>query len=50
MELSCDRYQEPQVPVLNPGAREFTLRLPRDAAVAGAQRIKDIAEQDEQLS
>ena len=27
MELSHDRYQEPQVPVLHPGAREFTPRL-----------------------
>lgn len=50
MELSCDRYQEPQDPVsnvLNPRARAFT---PRRAAVATAERIKDIARQDEQLS
>ena len=50
MELSCDRYQEPQDPesnVLNPRARAFT---PRRAAVAAAERIKDIARQDEQLS
>ena len=50
MELSCDRYQEPQDPVsnvLNLRARAFT---PRRAAVAAAERIKDIARQDEQLS
>ena len=47
MELSCDRYQEPQVPGLNPRARVF---MPRGAAVAAAQPIKDIADQDEQLS
>ena len=50
MELSCDRYQEPQDPVsnvLNPRARAFT---PRRAAVAAAELIKDIARQDEQLS
>ena len=46
MELSCDKYQEPQAQPLNPGARVFT---PRRAAVIAAQRIKNIAEQEEQL-
>lgn len=49
MELSCDRFQEPQpgVPALNSRAREFT---PRRAAVAAAHRIKHITDQEEQLS
>ena len=45
MELSCDRIQEPQAPVLNPTARVFT---PRRAAVATTERIKAIADQEEQ--
>ena len=47
MELLCDQYQEFQVPALNPRARVFTLRR---AAVIAAQCIKDITEQDEQIS
>ena len=47
MELSCDRYQERRVRVLDPTVREFQPR--RDAAVGAAQRIKDIAEEAEQL-
>ena len=45
MELSCDRIQEPQAPVLNPTARVFT---PRRAAVATTERIKAIADHEEQ--
>ena len=41
VELSCDRIQEPQVPVLNPTARVFT---PRRAAVAATECIKAIAD------
>ena len=47
MELSCDQYQKPQVPALDPRARVFT---PRRAAVVAAQRIKDIAEEEEEIS
>ena len=47
MDLSCDRYREPQVPGLNPRARVF---MPRGATVAVARHIKDIADQDELLS
>ena len=45
VKLSCDRIQEPQVPVLNPTARVFT---PRRAVVAATERIKAIADQEEQ--
>ena len=48
MELSCDSYQEHGVPLLNPTAREFRPRP--DAAAAAAQRIKDIAQQEELYS
>lgn len=44
MELSCDRTQKPQDPVLNPTARVFT---PRRAAVAATERIRAIADQEE---
>ena len=45
MELSCDSYQESRVPVLDPTVREFQPKC--DAAAAAAQRIKDIAQQEE---
>ena len=38
MEMSCCRFQEHRVTVLNPTAREFQPR--RDAAIAAAQCIK----------
>ena len=46
MELPCDYYKQPEIPVLNPQARMFT---PRTAAVAAAGRIKDIVEQEEEI-
>ena len=46
MELSCDRFKEPEVPVPNPRARVTT---PRRAAIAAAKNIKDIAEREKEM-
>ena len=41
MELSCDRFKEPEVPVPNPHASRVT--TPRTATIATVKNIKDIA-------
>ena len=46
MELSCDRFKEPEVPVPNPRARVTT---PRRAAIVAAKNIKDIAEREKEM-
>jgi len=46
MELSCDRFKEPEVPVPNPHARVIT---PRTAAIVAAKNIKDIAEREKEM-
>ena len=40
MELLCDLFKEPEVPVPNPHARVTT---PRTATIAAVKNIKDIA-------
>ena len=46
MELSCDRFKEPEVPVPNPRAKVTTRRT---AAIAAVKNIRDIAEQEKEM-
>ena len=46
MELSCDHFKEPEVPVPNPHARVST---PRTAAIAAVKNIKDIVEREKEI-
>ena len=46
MELSCDRFKEPEVPVPNSRARVTTRRT---AATEAVKNIRDIAEQEREM-
>lgn len=46
MELLCDLFKEPEVPVPNPHARVTT---PRTATIAAVKNIKDIAERKKEM-
>ena len=47
MELSCDCFKEPEVPVPNPCAR---VTIPRAAAIAAVKNIKDIEERGKEMN
>lgn len=46
MELSCDCFKEPEVPLPNPHARVTT---PRTATITAVKNIEDIAEWEKEM-
>ena len=46
MELSCDCFKEPEVPLPNPHARVTT---PRTATITAVKNIKDITEWEKEM-